>query len=84
MTKIQENRKENKKLIGRNVFVNKNNGERFFTINEIKTERAYRLIVETKDYDSAFFCESFDSLVRKNMSFDEKTKLTVICLYGVA
>ena len=84
MTKIQENRKENKNLIGRNVFVNKNNGERFFTIEEIKGENAYRLIVETKDYDSAYFCEYYESLIRKIMSFDEKAKLTVICLKGVA
>lgn len=82
MTKIQENRKENKNLTGRNVFINKNNGERFFTINEIEEENAYRLIVETKDYDSAYFCENYEILMRKIMSFDEKTKLTVVCLRG--
>ncbi len=84
MTRIQENRKANKNLIERNVFVNKNNGERFLTINEIKGENAYRLIVETKDYDTAYFCENYEALIKKIMSFDKKTKMTVICLKGVA
>ena len=84
MTKLQENRKENKRLINRNVFVNKISGDRFMTIEEIKGERAYRLIAETKDYESAYFCENYDALMRNILSFDTKTKLTVICLYGVA
>ena len=55
MTKIQENRKENKKIIGRNVFVNVNNGERFLTIEEIKGRNRYSVIVENGDTENCYF-----------------------------
>ena len=77
MTKIQENRKENKKIIGRNVFVNVNNGERFLTIEEIKGRNRYSVIVENGDTENCYFCDSYDGLITMIASFNPQDKITV-------
>ena len=77
MTKIQENRKENKKIIGRNVFVNVNNGERFLTIEEIKGRNRYSVIVENGDTENCYFCDSYECLINLLVFFNQKDKITV-------
>lgn len=77
MNKIQENRMANKKIIGRNVFVNANNGERFLTIEEIKGRRKYSVIVESSGTENCYFCDSYDDLVALIVSFNPKDKITV-------
>ena len=77
MNKVQENRKANKKIIGRNVFVNANNGERFLTIEEIKGRNRYSVIVENGDAENCYFCDSYDGLIALLASFNPKNKITV-------
>ena len=77
MNKVQENRKANKKIIGRNVFVNENNGERFLTIEEIKGRNRYSIIVENGDAENCYFCDSYDGLITLLASFNPKDKITV-------
>lgn len=79
MTKIQENRKENKKLVSRNVFVNENNGERFLTIAEIKGRNSYKVIVEKDGYDDGYFCETYESLLDLIHTFSTNDKIMVKC-----
>lgn len=83
MTKIQENRKENKKIIGRNVFVNENNGERFLTIEEIKDKSGYKVIVENEDCEKGYFCETYNALLDLLRTFNEKDKITITTTKGV-
>ena len=77
MDKIQENRLANKKIIGRNVFVNLNNGERFLTIEEIKGRNRYSVIVENGDTETCYFCDSYEHLINLLASFNPKDKITV-------
>ena len=77
MNKVQENRKANKKIIVRNVFVNSNNGERFLTIEEIKGRNRYSIIVENGDAENCYFCDSYDGLITLLASFNPKDKITV-------
>ena len=77
MNKIQENRLANKKIIGRNVFVNLNNGERFLTIEEIKGRNRYSVIVENGDTENCYFCDSYDRLMELLASCNPKAKITV-------
>ena len=77
MNKIQENRLANKKIIGRNVFVNLNNGERFLTIEEIKGRNRYSVIVENGDTENCYFCDSYEHLINLLVSFSKKDKITV-------
>lgn len=84
MTKIQENRKENKKITGRNVFVNENNGERFLTIEEIKDKNGYKIILENDGYEKGYFCETYNALLDLLRTFNEKDKITITTTKGVA
>lgn len=77
MNKVQENRRANKKIIGRNVFVNANNGERFLTIEEIKGRNRYSVIIENGDAENCYFCDSYDGLITMLASFNPKDKITV-------
>lgn len=77
MNKIKENRKANKELIGRNVFVNINNGKRFLTVNEIEGKNGYSVIVENNGVENGYFCENYKNLIDLIMSFPTKAKITV-------
>ena len=77
MNKVQENRKANKKIVGRNVFVNINNGDRFLTVDEIRGRSKYSVIVENGDAESCYFCDSYDLLVELLASCNPKAKITV-------
>ena len=78
MNKIKENRKANKELIGRNVFVNINNGKRFLTINEIEGKNRFSVIVENNRVENCYFCENYKNLIDLIMSFPPKAKITVV------
>ena len=78
MNKIKENRKANKELIGRNVFVNINNGKRFLTVNEIEGKNGFSVIVENNGVENGYFCENYKNLIDLIMSFPQKAKITVV------
>lgn len=77
MTKMQENRNENKKLISRNVFVNMLVGERFLNIEEIKCFNSYKAIVEKDGIEDAYFCDTYEELLSLLRNFNVKDKITV-------
>ena len=77
MNKVQYNRKANKKIIGRNVFVNINNGDRFLTVDEIRWRSKYSVIVENGDAENCYFCDSYDRLMELLVSCNQKAKITV-------